>query len=125
MGTTDYDEAAAEVKSEGRKNREGVVYSTNPNFSIISENNDNQPLENREQPLRVSADKRNRRGKIVTLISGFSGPGHELEALARLLKLKCGVGGSAKDGEIILQGDFRDKVMEILHKEGYTKSKRV
>ncbi|MDR2499391.1 MAG: translation initiation factor [Tannerellaceae bacterium] len=115
------------MKSEGRKNREGVVYSTNPDFSVMNDDDkeESRSLENREQALRVSADKRNRKGKIVTLISGFSGPGHELDALARLLKLKCGVGGSTKDGEIILQGDFRDKVIEILHREGYSKSKRI
>jgi translation initiation factor 1 len=115
------------VKSEEKRNREGLVYSTNPNFSLTNDddNEQSQPLANREQALRVSADKRNRKGKIVTLISGFIGPGQELEALARFLKLKCGVGGSAKDGEIVLQGDFRDKVVELLRQEGYTKSKRI
>ncbi|MPM30894.1 putative protein YciH [bioreactor metagenome] len=73
--------------------------------------------------LRISLDKRNRKGKAVTLITGFTGTSEDLEILGKLLKTKCGVGGSAKDGEIIVQGDHRQKVLEILQKEGYAKSR--
>jgi translation initiation factor 1 len=126
MGDADHIKAPSEVKQSNRKSREGVVYSTNPDFNLMPDNDDitNQALlTNKEQSLRVSCDKRNRRGKTVTLVGGFIGPEQQLEALARLLKLKCGVGGSVKDGEIVLQGDFRQKALEILQKEGYSKSK--
>jgi translation initiation factor 1 (eIF-1/SUI1) len=73
--------------------------------------------------LRIQLDKRNRNGKAVTLITGFAGSDDDLQALAKLLKVKCGVGGSAKYGEIIIQGDHRQKVLDILQKEGYAKSR--
>ena len=107
--------------SNKNKNKDGLVYSTNPNFNI-SNSSDDEPqstLPNQKQNLRVELDKKNRAGKSVTLISGFIGSEDDLEALGKLLKTKCGVGGSAKDGEILLQGDFRKKVGEILLKEGY------
>ena len=76
-------------------------------------------MPNNKQQLIVSIDKKQRKGKTVTLIEGFIGKTEDLEALAKLLKTKCGVGGSAKDGEIVIQGDFKQKVKEILQKEGY------
>ena len=76
-------------------------------------------MPNNKQQLIVSIDKKQRKGKTVTLIEGFIGKTEDLEALAKLLKTKCGVGGSAKDGEIVIQGDFKQKVKEILEKEGY------
>lgn len=107
------------------KDRLNVVYSTNPNFEYEKEDEveeeKTQPKE--KQLLRISLDKRNRKGKAVTLITGYMGSSTDLEALGKMLKVKCGVGGSAKDGEIIIQGDFRNKVLEILQKEGYAKAR--
>jgi translation initiation factor 1 len=112
------------MKSNDWKERLNVVYSTNPNFSYDTEDEieeDTRPKE--KQLLRISLDKRNRGGKAVTLITGFIGTADDLTALGKMLKVKCGVGGSAKEGEIIVQGDLRNKVLEILNKEGYTKSR--
>ncbi len=80
-------------------------------------------MEKEKQLLRIQLDKRNRKGKAVTLITGFVGKDTDLQALGKVLKTKCGVGGSAKDGEIIVQGDHRNKVLEILQKEGYAKAR--
>ncbi|MGQ7871183.1 translation initiation factor [Sunxiuqinia sp. sy24] len=102
------------------KERLGVVYSTNPDFDYSKDDGAEQETPTpAKQDLRVSLDKKNRRGKAVTLVSGFVGQDDDLKALGKLLKSKCGVGGSAKDGEIMVQGDFRDQVMQLLQKEGY------
>lgn len=108
------------------KSRLGVVYSTNPDYKYEEEGNNEQQdtLPPEKQKLTVSIDRRKRAGKQVTLVSGFTGLDDDLAALAKILKQKCGVGGSAKDGEILIQGDFRDKVVEILKKEGYCLAKR-
>ncbi|MCQ2116202.1 MAG: translation initiation factor [Bacteroidales bacterium] len=106
------------------KSRLGVVYSTNPDFNYESEKEEEQAtLEPAKQNLRVGIDRKGRAGKQVTLVTGFVGTEADLAELGRTLKVKCGVGGSAKDGEITVQGDFRDKVVEILTKMGY-KAKR-
>ncbi len=106
------------------KDRLNVVYSTNPNFEYEKEDEEEQDtLAKEKQQLRISLDKRNRKGKAVSLVTGFVGTTEDLEALGKLLKVKCGVGGSAKDGEIIIQGDFRTKILELLQKEGYIKSR--
>ncbi len=108
------------------KDRLNVVYSTNPDFKYDTEDETEQDtLPKEKQLLRISLDKRNRKGKAVTLITGFTGTTADLEALGKMLKVKCGVGGSAKDGEIIVQGDFRTKVLELLQKEGYVKARTI
>lgn len=100
------------------------MYSTNPDFKYNTEEQEEEDtLPSEKQLLRISLDKRNRGGKMVTLITGFIGTSDDLTVLGKLLKVKCGVGGSAKDGEIIVQGDLRNKVLDILQKEGYTKSR--
>ena len=106
------------------KDRLGVMYSTNPNFQYDYEDEEElDTLPKEKQALRIALDKRNRGGKAVTLITGFVGSTDDLTQLGKWLKTKCGVGGSAKDGEIIIQGDLRKKVQELLVKDGYTKSK--
>ncbi len=102
------------------KKRLGVVYSTNPDFQFTEIGEDETPtLAPEQQKLIVTIDRRNRSGKQVTLVSGFVGTQEDLAELGRTLKVKCGVGGSAKDGEITIQGDFRDKVTAILTTMGY------
>jgi len=102
------------------KDRLGVVYSTNSDFKYDKEDEiEPDTLPSNQQKLIVQLDKKNRKGKAVTLITGFTGSTDDLESLGKLLKTKCGVGGTAKDGEILIQGDFRDKVMQILAGEGY------
>ena len=111
--------------SNKNKHRSGVVYSTNPDFQYASDQQ--QPETDRlapaRQDLRVQLDKKQRGGKMVTLITGYIGAGDDLETLGKLLKSKCGVGGSVKDGEILIQGDHRDRVLKILLELGY-KAKR-
>ncbi|SMD33745.1 translation initiation factor 1 [Reichenbachiella faecimaris] len=102
------------------KNRIGVVYSTSESFDYIEESElEEETLAPKDQKLRVELDKKNRKGKQVTLVTGFTGMTGDLKELGKLLKTKCGVGGNVKDREIIIQGDLRDKVVEILLKEGY------
>ena len=103
---------------KNKKKRKGIMYSTNPDFKFEYENDKIDTLENNQQNLKVCIDK-HRAGKIAIIIKGFVGTANDLKALGKILKEKCGVGGSAKNGEIIIQGDLRDKVMDILAKEGY------
>ncbi len=107
------------------KSRLGVVYSTNPDFQYQSETEEEpETLEPARQRLIVGIDRKARAGKQVTLVSGFIGTEEDLKALGKMLKTKCGVGGTAKDGEIVVQGDFRDKVVELLKAAGYILAKR-
>ena len=103
---------------KNKKNRKGIMYSTNPNFEFVYENEKMDTLLNNQQNLKVCIDK-HRAGKIAVIIKGFIGSTDDLKVLGKILKAKCGVGGSTKNGEIIIQGDLRDKVMDILAKEGY------
>ena len=114
------------MKNNDWKDRLNVVYSTNPDFNYDMDDDQEQvTLDKNKQNLRVSLDRKNRGGKVVTLITGFVGTEYDQKELGKMLKSKCGVGGSAKDGEIIVQGDFKQKVIDLLIKEGYTKTKGV
>ena len=103
---------------KNKKNLKGVIYSTNPYFEFEYENEKMDTLPNNQQNLQVCINK-HRAGKIAIIIKGFVGTSDDLKALGKILKAKCGVGGSTKNGEIIIQGDLRDKVIDMLAKEGY------
>ncbi len=110
----------------GKKSKKkiNVVYSTNPDYSFDYEHDPvDDMLEPNEQNLRVQLDTKSRKGKAVTLITGFIGNESDLKELGKILKSKCGVGGSAKDNEIIIQGDHRDKILNLLHDMGYQAKK--
>lgn len=102
-----------------KNNKGGIVYSTNPNFNFKEEKEEINTLPPQQQNLRVMLDKKQRGGKQVTLVTGFIGSNEDLEILGKTLKTKCGTGGSVKDGEIIIQGDNRAKILEFLTKAGY------
>ena len=108
------------AKDNDWKSRLGVVFSTNPDFKYETESEETvQTLEPSRQKLIVGIDRKGRAGKQVTLVKGFVGSEDDLAALGKTLKVKCGVGGTAKDGEITLQGDLRDKVVALLQSMGY------
>lgn len=96
----------------------GFVYSTNENFSP-EQDEESQELENSEQQLEAHLEKKGRGGKVVVIVKGFEGSLDALKDLSKQLKSHCGVGGTVKDGEIIIQGNVRDKVMDYLHKQSY------
>ena len=107
-----------------RKKRVGVVYSTNPDYEYSDDSQEEaDTLPKNQQKLRLNMERAGRGGKTVTLIKGFIGTEEDINSLCKLLKQKCGVGGSVKDGEIIIQGDHRQRLVEILKKEGYTQTK--
>lgn len=112
------------MKDNDWKKHLNVVYSTNPDFQFDDNQGDQQnTLPPQQQKLRVRIDKRNRGGKVVTLVTGFVGSDDDLQVLGKMLKVKCGVGGSAKDGEIIVQGERRDQVIALLKAAGYSGTK--
>lgn len=102
----------------------GFVFSTNKDFDLNQHNDTEETLPPNKQFLEAHLDKKNRGGKVATVIKGFVGTADDLKTLSKDLKTLCGVGGSAKDGEIIIQGNFRDKIMDYLKNKGY-KVKRV
>lgn len=103
-----------------KKNRQNIVYSTNPNFQYdYDEVQEDVTLIPAEQRLTIVLDKKQRKGKVVTLVQGFVGTADDLDALAKELKRHCGVGGNAKDGAIIIQGDNKEKIHKLLTNKGY------
>ena len=113
------------MSKKNKPDTRGFVYSTDPNFQFEPGNENIETLVPSQQQLRIRLDTKHRAGKAATLITGFIGKEEDLEELGKKLKSFCGTGGSAKDGEIIIQGDQRDKVMQWLVKNGYTKSKMI
>lgn len=112
------------AKNNDWKQRLNVVYSTNPDFNYDTEEEEEaEELPKNRQRLRVRLDRHARKGKVVTIVNGFVGPEEALKNLGKLLKTKCGVGGSAKEGEIIIQGDVKEKVIALLKAEGYPDTK--
>jgi translation initiation factor 1 len=112
------------MKNNDWKDRLNVVYSTNPDYQYENiEEEEAETLPKNQQKLRISMEKKGRGGKTVTLVRGFIGTEDDLKELGKLLKTKCGVGGSAKEGEIIIQGDFKQRIIDLLKAEGYTQTK--
>lgn len=105
--------------------RDGIVYSTAENFNFSNEEETEEFLSPNEQKLTIVLDKKHRGGKVVSIIKGFSMKEDEIEAMAKELKSFCGAGGSAKDNEIIIQGDHREKILQWLLKNGYNKSRKI
>lgn len=112
------------MMNKKNKNKDGIVYSTNASFQYnVTPVAGLVTLPAGQQHLKVQLDKKNRGGKVVTLVTGFVGKEDDLEKLGRELKAKCGVGGSAKDGEILIQGDHRDRIVTLLQAAGYNAKK--
>lgn len=112
------------MKNNDWKDRLNVVYSTNPDYSYENmEEEEAATLPKNQQKLRVSIEKKGRGGKTATLVRGFIGTENDLKELGKTLKTRCGVGGSVKDGEILIQGELKQRVIDLLKAEGYTQSK--
>ena len=112
------------MKKNDWKDRLNIVYSTNPDFSYqLDEEEEPATVDLKQQKLRVSIEKKGRGGKTVTVITGFIGSEDDLKELGRMLKTKCGVGGAVKDGEILIQGEFKQRIIDLLKAEGYSQTK--
>jgi translation initiation factor 1 len=112
------------MRKKNKPDTRGFVYSTNPDFSFEEEQSNAGTLPPEQQKLKVRLDVKHRAGKAVTLVEGFFGKEEDMQELGKKLKSHCGTGGSAKDGEIIVQGDQREKVMQWLRKNGYNSVKQ-
>lgn len=112
------------MNKKNKSTKDGIVYSTDPGFRLEDENVQEETLSPAQQLLLIRLDTKNRAGKAVTLINGFTGKEEDLQELCKRIKNFCGTGGSAKEGEIIIQGDQRDKVTEWLQKNGYKMVKK-
>ena len=124
LGATEEPNDNKEKTEIDRKKRIGVVYSTNPDYEYSDDSQEEaDTLPKNQQKLRLNMERAGRGGKTVTLVKGFVGSEKDINALCKLLKQKCGVGGSVKDGEIIIQGDHRQRLVEILKKEGFCQAK--
>jgi translation initiation factor 1 len=113
------------MSKKNKPDSKGFVYSTDPNFQFEEDQQNVETLPPAQQILRAKLETKHRAGKAVTLITGFIGKNEDLEELGKKLKNFCGTGGSAKDSEIIIQGDQRDKILQWLLKNGYAKAKKV
>ncbi|HVF96768.1 MAG TPA: translation initiation factor [Flavisolibacter sp.] len=114
------------MSQKNKSDKHGFVYSTDPNFGFEHEEEKSaETLPPQQQKLRVRLDTKHRGGKAVTLVEGFVGTEEDLQTLGKALKNFCGTGGSAKEAEVIIQGDQRDKVMQWLQKNGYKNAKRI
>ena len=124
LGATEEPNDNKEKTEIDRKKRIGVVYSTNPDYEYSDDSQEEaDTLPKNQQKLRLNMERAGRGGKTVTLVKGFIGSEEDIAVLCKLLKQKCGVGGSVKDGEIIIQGDHRQRLVEILKKEGFCQAK--
>ena len=113
------------MSKKNKPDTRGFIYSTNPDFRFEEENKVQETLSPAQQKLRIRLETKHRGGKVVTQITGFIGTDDDLQALAKKLKSFCGTGGSAKDGEIIIQGDNRDKLLQWLLKNDYKQGKKI
>jgi len=113
------------MSKKNKPDSRGFVYSTDPDFSFKQEEQNAETILPAQQKLKIRLDTKHRAGKAVTLVTGFVGTNEDLEELCKMLKNFCGTGGSAKDGEIIIQGDQRDKVLQWLLRNNYKQAKKV
>lgn len=114
------------MANKNKPDKRGFVYSTDPNFRFEEEDNrERATLAPAQQKLKLRLDTKQRAGKAVTLVEGFTGTNADLEDLGKKLKAFCGTGGSAKDAEIIIQGDQRDKILQWLIKNGYSNTRKI